>query len=134
MAAIWGRFSRNRTSANGGTSISSARPVNFLEGCKYCPHPRGEGFSSSRLVLSRFLLHETHVRHGSRFRNLADGAELRFISADIFSERPQNAFGVRRTHDHARDQLALRHVWKHIDEVQREFFRIVMEHYQVAEL
>ena len=64
------------------------------------------------------LLHKTHIRHRSRFRNFADGAELRLIAADIFAERPQDALGVRWTHDHARDQLALRHVRKHIDEVQ----------------
>ena len=64
------------------------------------------------------LLHETHIGHGSWFGNFADGAELRFVAADIFPERPQDALGVRRGHDHAGHQLALRHVRKHVDEMQ----------------
>jgi len=68
------------------------------------------------------------------FRNIADGAELRFIAADIFRERLQDALGVRWTDNHAGKKLALRHVGEQIDELQRELFRIVMEHHQVAEL
>jgi hypothetical protein len=80
------------------------------------------------------LLYEAHVRDGIWFRNFANGTELRFIAADIFAERPQDALGMRRGHDHAGNQLALRHIWKHIDEVRRKLIRIMVEHHQIAEL
>src|SRR6202043_2801202 len=109
MAPIVGRFSPSGTSVNGGTSIFSARPIIFLASSRYIPrpHPLGEHESSFRAVGSGFLLHEAHVRHGIRFRNFADGTELRFIPADVLCQRFQNPFGMRRSYDHARNQLAL---------------------------
>src|ERR1019366_3752045 len=80
------------------------------------------------------LLHETYVRNRVWFGSFADGAELRLVAADIFAKRPQDALRVRRGHNHARYQLALRHIGKHIDEVHREFFRVMMEHHQIAKL
>jgi hypothetical protein len=45
-----------------------------------------------------------------------------------------NSFGVAGTYDHAGDQLALRDIRKHVDEMHREFLGRVVKHHQVGKL
>ena len=67
-------------------------------------------------------------------RSFAASAILLASGAVCAAPCPQDALGVRRSHDYAGYELALRHVWKHVDEVRRKLFGIMMEHHQVAKL
>src|SRR4029077_3320424 len=92
-------------------------------------------FSPQTRKAQRFvLLHEANVGDRGRLGDLAYGAELLLVSPDILLESAQDSLGVPRTYDHARNQLALRHIRKQKNEMNREFFRRMVKHYQVRKL
>src|SRR5207248_9274064 len=70
---------------------------------------------------SRVLLDEADGGGGAGVGHFFDGAELRFIARDIFAEGSPDTLGVAGADDHAFQQLALRAVWKDVDEVKGEF-------------
>src|SRR2546428_12645215 len=66
---------------------------------------------------TNFLLHETDVGGGAAFGHLLDGAELRFVTGDIFAQRAEDTLGLAGADDHAFEELALLAVGENIDKV-----------------
>ena len=85
------------------------------------------------MSLCHCLLYETHIRCGTpAFGHFLNRAELHLVTIDVFSQRSPDALGMARTHNHALQELPLGAVRENIDEVQREFLKIVMNHHQIA--
>ena len=82
-------------------------------------------------MLSFALLDEAYVGDRGGFGDISNRAKLFFIASNVFFERPQDSLCMPRAYDHARNQFALRHIRKHIDEMNREFFGRVMKHHQI---
>src|SRR5205814_7701407 len=86
--------------------------------------------SHNNLTGQNSLLHKTDGRRGAgSFGSFPDRAELRFVARDIFPKRAPDAFGVSGAYDHAAEQLSLGAVRKNVDEIQREFLHVVMNHH-----
>src|ERR1700730_5518929 len=104
-----------------------ALPAIFQLEFEWCAY-RVDLFHAGRLEGARrfVLLHEAYVGDRGRLGDFADGAKLLLVPPDIFVQRAQDSLGVSWTYDHARNQLALRHIRKDIDKMYREFFRRVV--------
>src|ERR1700722_10036413 len=76
---------------------------------------------------AKVLLDKSDTRRRRRYVFL-DGAELRFIAGNIFAQRAPKSFRVAGPQDYAGHDLAVRRVRVDVDKVQRELFRVVMNH------
>src|SRR6185312_15711167 len=80
------------------------------------------------------LLHKSHIGRLRRGGCLANRPKLRLETRNVFAKSAPEAFGVAWADDCARYQLAMGSVGIYVNEMQCEFFGIVMNHYQVAVL
>src|SRR5208283_1869831 len=79
------------------------------------------------------LLHKSDVRGGrGAFRAFLDCPILRLEARNVFAQRPPDAFSVAGADNNAGQQFALQCIGKHVYEIQRELFGVVVDHHQVA--
>src|SRR5580693_1863872 len=79
-------------------------------------------------MLSFALLDEAYVGDRGGFGDISNRAKLFFIASNVFFERPQDSLCMPRAYDHARNQFALRHIRKHVVDLNLDLLAASLRH------